>query len=79
MIDFENISNLDNETLTNLITALTKEKNKRKAEERTANIYKIKNMLAEIDGLCLDYDINITTNYEYLSGEGILLNDLYVG
>lgn len=37
-------------------------------------------MLAEIDKLCLEYDININTNdYYYDVGDTVLLHNLFVG
>lgn len=77
---YKDVSNMDDETIAVLITTLTREKEKRKSKARDANICKIKNMLAEIDKLCLEYDININTNdYYYEVGDTVLLHNLYVG
>lgn len=77
---YKDVSNMDDETIAVLITTLTREKEKRKSKARDANIRKIKNMLAEIDKLCLEYDININTNdYYYEVGDTVLLHNLFVG
>lgn len=77
---YKDVSNMDDETIAVLITTLTREKEKRKSKARDVNICKIKNMLAEIDKLCLEYDININTNdYYYDVGDTVLLHNLFVG
>lgn len=79
MVDYwKDIPDMDGETLTKLLNALTKENNERKNKKRLAIICKIKNMLSEIDDLCLNYDINITTDYEYLTDDRIYLKDLSI-
>ena len=77
---YKDVSNMDDETIAVLITTLTREKEKRKSKARDVNICKIKNMLAEIDKLCIEYNININTNdYYYDAGDTVLLHNLFVG